>query len=213
MRKSKAERRTLLRLRVPRAAILMSACFVLATAAFAGPQKSGAKTSDNELRRKNQATIEKYFTLSFVAGVDLFTEDGWYDTNAYAVQAATAVGEDEKNNVKQGVMKGKAALLADAIFDTRSFPDWKYSTLKIYSTQDPNLFFVEAAGSGTFFRNGNPAATPRKYSNTYIDVLTMHEGKIKSFVEHVDQQLNLLKALGLHVSADCAPATPQEKPQ
>jgi hypothetical protein len=129
------------------------------------------------------------------------------------VQAATAVGEDEKSNVKPGVVKGRAALLEDAVFDTKSFPDWKYSMLKIHATRDPNLFFVEAAGSGTFFRNGNAAATPTKYSNTYIDVVTMQDGKIKSFVEHVDQQLNLLKSLGLHVSADCAPATPQEKPQ
>jgi hypothetical protein len=98
------------------------------------------------------------------------------------VQAATAVGEDEKNNVKPGVTKGKAALLEDAIFDAKSFPDWKYSTLKVYSTQDPNLFFVEAAGSGTFFRNGNPAATPRQYSSTYIDVLTMQEGKINRWL-------------------------------
>jgi len=191
-----------------RVAVLISACFVLATAASAGSQQSAAKTSGDELRRKNQATIEKYFTLPFVKGVDLFTDDGSYDTNAYAVQAATAVGQDEKNNVKESVVKGKAQLLEDAIFDTRSFPDWKYSRLKIDSTRDPNKFFVEAEGSGTFFRNGDPAATPAIYSNTYIDVLTMQDGKIKSFVEHVDQQLNLLKVLGIDISSGCAPGKP-----
>jgi hypothetical protein len=168
--------------RIKHVTILMSMCIVLASAAFAGTNKECAKSADDELRMKNQATVEKYFAVSFIQGVDLFTDDG-----------------------SNGGQVGKAALMQDAEFNTRSFPDWKYTKLKVYSTQDPNLFFVVASGSGTVYKNGDPKATPGHYSNEYINVLIMQDGKIKSFQENMLHEMNLLKAFGISVPEAPAP--------
>jgi hypothetical protein len=166
-----------MKLHINNLAVLISACIVLATSAFAAPDKTGAKATDDELRKKNQATVEKYFISSFVECVDLFVDDA---------------------------TQSKKDLMTEAIFNSKSFPDWKYSSFKVYSTRDPNKFFVEAAGSGTFYKNGDTKATPVKYSNTYIDVFIMQDGKIKSFEEHLDP-LVLLKAMGYSPPEDATP--------
>jgi len=157
--------------------ILLLGFIVLAASAFSAEDKAGTRATDDELRKKNQATVEKYFTSSLIETVDLYADDATYSR------------ED---------------LMKEAIFNSKSFPDWKYTSFKVYSTQDPNKFFVEAAGSGTFYKNGDQKATPVKYSNTYIDVFIMQNGKIKSFEEHMDS-LVLLKAMGYTPPEDATP--------
>jgi ketosteroid isomerase-like protein len=164
-------------------AVLISTCLVLTTSVFAASGKAGVKASDDELRKKNQATVEKYFTSSLIGTVDLYADDATYS---------------------------KEDLMKEAVFNSKSFPDWKYSSFKVYSTQDPNKFFAEAAGSGTFYKNGDSKATPVKYSNTYVDVFIMQDGKIKSFEEHMDS-LVLLKAMGYSPPEDSTPEFLQER--
>jgi phenazine biosynthesis protein len=141
--------------------------------------KTHAKTeNDDALRKKNKAAIEKWFSVSFIEGADLFTEDGQFND-----------------------AKGKANVLKDATFNTKAFPDWKYSKVDVYSTQDPNKFFVESEGSGTLYKNADPASTPVHYANTYIMVFIMRDGKIKSITEKMSE-LNLLRALGINIPMD-----------
>jgi phenazine biosynthesis protein len=140
-----------------------------------GVSACSTKTNDNEaLRQKNMATVKKYAVTPFVDGVNLlFAEDGTFN----------------------GV-KGKAALLEDAEFNTKAFPDWQYTKFDVFSTQDPNKFFVEAKGQGHAYKDANPAATPGNYSNSYILVFIMKDGKIESLQEHQDDQFALFRAFG-----------------
>ena len=148
--------------RVTPVAILISACFVLATAAFAGPQKPGAKTSDAQLRRKNQADDREVldFYPSSKASIFLPRMAG---TTPHALCGASSDRRRrgrEKQREAGRAEREKQRCWKTPSLTPRAFPDWKYSTLKVYSTQDPNVLFVEAAGSGTFSEMGTPRRLP-----------------------------------------------------
>jgi phenazine biosynthesis protein len=144
---------------------------------------SEESTAADAIRSKNQATVERFFELHGVERLILFAED-----------AVKKVAFSESDEPTQWV--GMAQLRDHFVGNSIGFPDWKYYNVRVYSTQDPNKFFVEADGSGTLILPGDVA--PAVYSNHYVDIFVLEHGKIKLYIEHFNP-LNTMKALGVPI--------------
>jgi hypothetical protein len=73
--------------------------------------------------------------------------------------------------------------------------DWKYSGDRIFSTGDPNYFWVENYGSG---RQLAPNGEYVSYANHYLHSFCMENGLIKEYREFTNP-VNLWKAFGLQL--------------
>lgn len=57
------------------------------------------------------------------------------------------------------------------------FPDWAFSDIRYYETQDPSVILVFCNGKGSFCKSGED---PRPYENQYVLYFRMEDGKIKA---------------------------------
>jgi len=138
-----------------------------------------------ETRSHNRRIVQQYMDTSGQDRLrrhELFTEDGcgglW----------TTDVGEPI-------VIRGKERLGEHAVWSLKCFPDWRWSDVKIFDTQDPNIFWVECTGKGLIRFAGYPEGS---YANHFIHYFEFADGKIKlqrEFMNPVQQ----FKALGLPV--------------
>lgn len=90
--------------------------------------------SDSELRRTNRATVERYLDMTEgparLQRHHLFTEDargGLWTTDTGQPAAVT----------------GRENLYLMAAWSLECFPDWRWTNVEIYETQDPNRMWVE----------------------------------------------------------------------
>jgi phenazine biosynthesis protein len=138
-----------------------------------------------ELRRLNRRTVEDYISRK---GEDrltrhlLFTEDG--------------VGGLWTTDSGQPIaIRGREKLKEHGVWSLKTFPDWVWTNVQIYETQDPNRFWVEFDGEGQILFADYP---PGHYKNHFIHSFLLENGKIKEQREFMNP-FEQLRALGIEV--------------
>ncbi|TLS43780.1 phenazine biosynthesis protein [Streptomyces montanus] len=141
--------------------------------------------TDTEIRAKNRATVETYMNTR---GADrlrrhlLFTEDG--------------IGGLWTNDTGKPIaIHGRDRLAEHAVWSLECFPDWAWTNVRIFETQDPDFFWVECDGAGAIRFPGYPEG---RYENHFLHSFEFENGKIKrqrEFMNPFDQ----LRALGIPV--------------
>ena len=122
--------------------------------------------TDDEVRRHNRAIVENYMTTR---GEDrlrrhlLFTEDG--------------VGGLWTNDTGQPIaISGRDRLGEHGVWSLQCFPDWVWTNVEIFDTQDPNRFWVECDGEGQIVFPGYPVG---HYRNHFLHSFLLDHGKIR----------------------------------
>lgn len=141
--------------------------------------------TSEDVRSRNRRIVQQYMDTrgeDRLRRHELFTDDGcgglW----------TTDTGEPI-------VIRGKDRLGEHAVWSLRCFPDWRWFNVKIFDTQDPNVFWVECDGEGLIRFAGYPDGT---YVNHFLHYFEFEDGKIKlqrEFMNPVQQ----FKSLGLPV--------------
>lgn len=138
-----------------------------------------------ELRKMNRATVEKYMHTT---GQDrlrrhlLFTEDG--------------VGGLWTNDTGQPIaIRGRDRLAEHAIWSLKCFPDWVWTNIEIFETQDPNFFWAECDGEGAI---RFPGYAEGHYINHFLHSFRLENGKIKQQREFMNP-FEQLRALGIPI--------------
>jgi phenazine biosynthesis protein len=140
-----------------------------------------------KVRRLNRATVEDYMSRRGEGRLSrylLFTEDGvgglW----------TTDTGEPV-------ACRGHEKLKAHGEWSLRTFPDWVWTNVIVYETQDPDRFWVECNGEGRILFADYP---PGHYTNHFIHSFLLENGKIKEQREFMNP-FEQLRALGIPVPA------------
>lgn len=143
--------------------------------------------NDDELRQANRAVVEDYMSRRGQRRLDrytLFTEDGagglWTNDTGVPI-----------------VSRGQEQLKAHGEWSLRCFPDWEWTNVEIFETQDPNRFWVECDGEGAIVFPGYPVG---HYRNHFIHTFEFEDGKIKLQREFMNP-FEQLRALGIEVPA------------
>lgn len=149
-------------------------------------ESTSAFDRDIELRRRNRATVEKY--MEYIKGelrlerYKLFTEDG--TAGLYTTDSGEPI-----------IFRGAEKLKAHGEWSLKVLPDWEWTDVRIYETQDPNRFWVECGGEGQILFPGYPAGY---YRNHFIHSFVLEDGKIKENREFMNP-INQFHALGIEV--------------
>jgi len=141
--------------------------------------------TEAELRKINRATVEQYMNTR---GEDrlrrhlLFTEDG--------------VGGLWTNDTGQPIaIRGRDRLGEHAVWSLKCFPDWVWTNIQIFETDDPNFFWVECDGEGAIRFPGYPEG---HYRNHFLHSFQLENGKIKLQREFMNP-FEQLRALNIPV--------------
>lgn len=138
-----------------------------------------------EIRRRNRETVEDYMSRKGEGRLDryaLFTEDG-------------SGGLWTNDTGRPIVSRGHAQLKAHGEWSLKCFPDWVWTNVEIYETQDPNRFWVECDGQGKILF---PGYEPGYYRNHFIHAFLFEDGKIKEQREFMNP-FEQLRALGIPI--------------
>ncbi|KAJ5752130.1 hypothetical protein N7520_009047 [Penicillium odoratum] len=139
-----------------------------------------------ELRAKNQATIEKYLNFPGIGRLECFTDDGVKE-----LTFATHPSIFNPDCESPIAWSGKEELKETFIYNADNFRgEWKSPT--IYSTQDPNKFWVETALDATFLIDGKRIPYKQPY---YVMSFDMENGLIRKFRE-IMNPLQVIKTHG-----------------
>ncbi|MFD3514764.1 PhzA/PhzB family protein [Streptomyces sp. NPDC058657] len=146
---------------------------------FAPPAEADA------LRAHNRSVVEQYM---HTRGQDrlrrhlLFTEDG--------------VGGLWTTDTCEPIMiKGRDRLGEHAVWSLKCFPDWAWTHIEVFDTQDPNRFWVECEGEGKIVYEGYPEG---HYHNHFLHSFAFEGGKIKLQREFMNP-CRQFRALGIEV--------------
>lgn len=140
--------------------------------------------TNDELRIKNRATVERFFKTHGEERANLFTEDG-----SKEIPYPASFGQTWR-------WDGKAAVLKNFTSNIDLFVDWTWKDLKLDETLDPNKLWVEATGTGR--QAVNDLSKPRAYTNHYIFCFEMRDGLIFKMREF-HNPLALLDSLGVEL--------------
>lgn len=146
-------------------------------------QKHDPFSADTEIRRKNRAVIEDYMSRvgdQRLTRYLLFTEDG----------SGGLWTADTKEPI---ISKGHEGLKAHGKWSLQCFPDWVWTNVEIFETQDPNRFWVECDGEGKILFPGYPEGY---YTNHFIHSFHMDNGTIKQNREFMNPYAQM-RALGI----------------
>lgn len=94
-------------------------------------------------------------------------------------------------------MSGREALREADRNNVAYFPDWTWSDVHIYDTQDPNRFWAECVAAGRIVL---PAYPESHYSNHYIHSFVMDDGLIVEYWEYMNPCAEF-RALGIELPA------------
>lgn len=137
------------------------------------------------MREKNRAIVWQYMHTLGEARLNrhqLFAEDGvgglW--TSDTGVAVAT---------------HGRERLGEHAVWSLKCFPDWQWFNIKIFDTQDPNIFWVECDGKGTIRFDGYQEGL---YENHFIHYFEFEDSLIKLQREFMNPCMQF-KALGIEL--------------
>jgi ketosteroid isomerase-like protein len=136
-------------------------------------------------RERNRGVVERYMKCR---GEDrltrhlLFCEDGvgglWTTESGHPI-----------------MIRGRARLAEHAVWSLRCFPDWRWTNIEIFDTQDPDVFWVECDGEGRIVYPGYPEGY---YSNHFLHSFRFEHGQIKQQREFMNP-CQQFRALGLAV--------------
>lgn len=142
-------------------------------------------SDENEVREHNRAVVARYMNTRGQDRLErhlLFTEDGtgglW----------TTDTGEPI-------VIRGRDRLGEHAVWSLKCFPDWIWTNVEIFDTQDPDRFWVECEGEGQILFPGYP---PGHYRNHFLHAFQFENGKIKQQREFMNP-CQQFRALGIEV--------------
>lgn len=60
------------------------------------------------------------------------------------------------------------------------YPDWTWTNIQVFQSDDPNVFVVECDGSGTYVEDGEAVRT---HTDHYLHKFTLADGKIAEYIE------------------------------
>ncbi|MBW4702010.1 MULTISPECIES: PhzA/PhzB family protein [unclassified Micromonospora] len=142
-------------------------------------------TDQVDLRARNRATVTDYMSRkgeNRLTRYLLFTEDG--SAGLWTTDTGQPVAS-----------QGHELLRAHGEWSLRMFPDWEWTNVEIFETQDPNRFWVECDGEGQILY---PAYPPGHYRNHFIHSFELDDGKIRRQREFMNP-FQQLRALGIEV--------------
>ncbi|MEV4496286.1 PhzA/PhzB family protein [Micromonospora arborensis] len=142
-------------------------------------------TDEVDLRIRNRATVTDYMSRrgeNRLTRYLLFTEDG-------------SAGLWTSDTGQPVASQGHDKLRAHGEWSLRMFPDWAWTNIEIFETQDPNRFWVECDGEGQILY---PAYPPGHYRNHFIHSFELDNGKIRRQREFMNP-FQQLRALGIEV--------------
>lgn len=149
------------------------------------PAEPESLTRDADVRAHNRAVVADYMSRKGETRRSrylLFTEDG--SAGLYTSDTGEPV-----------VSTGHDTLQAHGEWSLRMFPDWEWTNVEIFDTQDPNRFWVECDGEGRILYPDYP---PGHYQNHFLHSFLFEDGKIKQQREFMNP-FQQLRALGIEV--------------
>ncbi|MGW3582054.1 PhzA/PhzB family protein [Streptomyces rubiginosohelvolus] len=137
------------------------------------------------VRERNRKIVSQYMNTrgeDRLRRHELFTEDGqgglW----------TTDTGEPI-------VIRGRDRLAEHGVWSLKCFPDWQWTDIEIFDTQDPDQFWVECNGVGQILFPGYPDG---RYENHFLHHFTFEGGKIKQQREFMNP-VQQFRSLGIEV--------------
>ena len=140
-------------------------------------------TDDHDLRARNRRAVEQYLRTGAEARLSrytLYTEDG----------TASLFYTDIGMSI---VIVGSEMLRRHCELSLEVLPDWQWSDVHLYETQDPSVIWVECDGQGTIRFPGYPEG---RYRNHFIHAFTLRDGQIATSREHTNP-IEQMKSLGI----------------
>lgn len=147
--------------------------------------QSTGPSADVDLRAQNRAVVADYMSRKGATRKTrylLFTEDG-------------SAGLYTSDTDEPVVSAGHEKLRAHGEWSLRMFPDWEWTNVEIFDTQDPNRFWVECDGEGQILY---PSYPPGQYRNHFIHAFLFEGGRIKQQREFMNP-FQQLRALSIEV--------------
>ncbi|MCX2954711.1 PhzA/PhzB family protein [Lentzea sp. NEAU-D7] len=141
---------------------------------------------DVELRRRNRAVVEEY--LRVTEGPARLQRHRLYAEDARGGLWTTDTGQP-------AAVRGREKLADMAAWSLECFPDWKWTNVKIFETQDPNHFWVECDGEGRILFPDYP---PGIYRNHFLHSFKLRDGEITELREFMNP-CEQMRALGIEV--------------
>lgn len=144
-----------------------------------------AQGSTDERRTHNRAVVADYMSRTGDGRRSrylLFTEDG--SAGLYTTDTGAPV-----------ISVGHDKLRAHGEWSLKMFPDWVWTNVEIFDTQDPDRFWVECDGEGEI---RYPAYEPGIYRNHFIHSFHFVDGRIRQQREFMNP-FQQLRALGIDV--------------
>lgn len=145
----------------------------LTTATTPETQVPTAPTGPGDVRERNRRAVEQYMRTGPEARLGrytLYTEDGT------ASLFYTDIG-------RPITVRGRENLKRHGELSLQVLPDWQWSDVQIYSTQDPAVIWVECEGQGTIRFPGYPHG---HYRNHFVHGFTLSDGLIVSSREYTN---------------------------
>ena len=134
---------------------------------------------DLALREKNYETVCR-FMQGLSPYLFMLYDDGVVTGVAYDFSRT----EDAMRNSNLAFQ-----LMLDAS-NAESYPDWTWSSIEVYQSEDPNVFLIECDGSGTLYEDGQPVRT---HTDHYLHRFTLNDGKIAEYIEYNNPIQELLE--------------------
>ncbi len=122
-----------------------------------------------ELREKNYETV-----CRFMQGLSPYLYLLYADDVVTGVAYDFSQTEDAMRNSDIEFQK-----MLDAS-NAESYPDWAWENIKVYQSDDPNVFMIECDGHGTYMEDGEAVRT---HTDHYLHKFTMEDGLIKEYIE------------------------------
>ncbi|MDT9685434.1 PhzA/PhzB family protein [Streptomyces sp. TRM76323] len=142
-----------------------------------------AFTGDHDLRARNRRAVERYLETGAEARsrrYTLYTEDGT------ASLFYTDIG-------RPIVVRGREKLKRHGELSLEVLPDWRWTDVRLYETQDPDAIWVECDGEGTIRFPGYPEG---HYRNHFVLGFTLSDGRIVSSREYTNP-IEHMRSLGI----------------
>ncbi|GAA0410830.1 PhzA/PhzB family protein [Streptomyces luteireticuli] len=162
------------------------------------PQHTTEQTAfadHHDLRARNRRAVEQYMETGAEARLlryTLYAEDG----------TASLFYTDISRPI---VVRGREKLKRHGELSLKVLPDWQWSDVTVYETQDPSVIWVECEGEGTIRFPGYPEGV---YRNHFIHGFTLSDGYIVSSREYTNP-IEHMRALSIetpHIKRDWIPS-------
>ncbi|MEX3606162.1 MAG: PhzA/PhzB family protein [Burkholderia sp.] len=101
-------------------------------------------------------------------------------------------------------IRGRERLAEHAVWSLKCFPDWVWTDIQIFETQDPNWFWIECSGEGAICFPGYPQG---HYRNHFLHSFRFENGLIKEQREFMNP-CEQFRSLGINVPVVCRDGLP-----